>query len=277
MTSFDSFRRIIHILSKGELYGNRINLIKYSHWWNNSDNSNALDEIEDFSLLLGNSLERIQGIGSITSSKLNTAGIMTASDLAALTTSEQSNLVPRLQNISIRQLSKLVASANEYCIEDNVNCVWPEGGAEMHPTLLLKRLRENITIREMGPDQHFKHIATLLDPKPKVVSKKVTCAEAAWTLKLLRSSHAVANAAKALHNCAQSYNSKCKRSKYILAVLEEDGTEQPKAMGGYQKNNGVWRMDQVVLNQNQTAPADVYAIFDSFVETIQEWESKHTK
>ena len=349
VTSNKSCQRIIHILSEGKLCGNRIHLIKYSRWWNNPDNTNALDEIEDFNDLLGKPLEKIPGIESTMASKLMNVGIFTALDLAALTTSEQSELVPRLQNISIQQLAALVvsaskyhlervpgiesstssilnnagimtavdlaalttseqsdlvprlttttttttitttksisiqqlaalvASANEHLIEENIDCVWPKGGAEMHPTQLLNRLRKNIAIREQGPDQQFKYLFTLLDPEPKVLGKQTTCAEPTLTLKTLRSSHAVVKAAKALHNCAQSYISKCKRGKYMLAVLEEDGTGKLKAMGGYEKNNGVWHVDQVVLNQNKTASVDVQVIFESFAETIQKWESKRNR
>ena len=67
----------------------------------------------------------------------------------------------------------------------------------MQPQTLLNRMRELEHRRQLGPDVRYDHLDSLADPPAGPNSTRM--------LRVLRSKHAVAKAAKELSNCALAY------------------------------------------------------------------------
>ena len=95
---------------------------------------------------------------------------------------------------------------------------WPEGGETMAPPRLLRTMREAKARRIRGPDVPFVHLKSLPDGPP---------------LSVIRSSHALADVANQLCNCAAGYSSLVQRKECVFVVARSPKDGKPFALGEY--------------------------------------------
>ena len=61
-------------------------------------------------------------------------------------------------------------------------------------------------------------------------------------MKVLRTSHEVAEVSERLRNCAASYVDIIQNDEYLMVALVQTATGQPMALGGIYKSDGTWDM-----------------------------------
>ena len=134
---------------------------------------------------------------------------------------------------------------------------WPEGGETLPPRTLLRRLREAVALRRLGPDVRFSHLDRIEDPP--------TDGDA--SLRVLRSSHEIEHVGKALRNCARSYMDRVKRGNYALVALYKG--DKVEALAGYARGGSSWN-HRPVASGNRNTSVQVRARFDTFLPTLRD-------
>ena len=104
----------------------------------------------------------------------------------------------------------------------------------------------------------------------------------ALQMRVLRSSHEVADISKRLRNCAASFVELIKHDEYLMVVLVQTKTGKPEALGGIHKSGENWEMgrhdgdrehewDQIVGQSNSFPTTEVLEHFDAFMQQVHLW------
>jgi len=139
---------------------------------------------------------------------------------------------------------------------------WPEDGAKMHPTRLLRELREAQICRMYGPNVHYDY----LDALPDI-----------GRLEVLRSRDDVIAVGKQLHNCAASYAKYVQNEKGVLVALRG---QNGKAIAlGWLRFNEFCHVEpgslpewgQIYEACNQSPSAEIVDTYRAYTSTVRNW------
>ena len=147
---------------------------------------------------------------------------------------------------------------------------WPDGGEAMPPQMLLNCMRELERQRQLGPDVRYQHLDGLADPIPEPNGEQ--------KLRVLRSKHDVARAAKELRNCALSYADRVQAGQYVLVAMVSS-TGCAEALAGFQRTAGnrehsqTWNHRPVEKN-NRPASESMLNLFNSYLPALSDWANQ---
>ena len=136
---------------------------------------------------------------------------------------------------------------------------WPEGGETMAPPRLLRTMREAKARRIRGPDVPFVHLESLPDGPP---------------LSVIRSSHALADVANQLCNCAAGYSSLVQRKRCVFVVARSPKDGKPFALGEFRdiyagRQYLCW--SEIREHSNKPASRETRHLYESYEPVIRKW------
>ena len=154
----------------------------------------------------------------------------------------------------------------------NYNNAWPEHWESMNVPQLVNYIRDRV-------------IQVQLNQKGLVTYDHLRELSDSDKCRVLRTSRAIVDVAKALKNCAAMYADNVNSGKCLLvAYYEESDTSKPYALGMYTFGHSVLdgkipsgEWTQIYLSCNQKAPKTVHDEYDRYTPTIRSWLAAYSK